>query len=1221
MRWIRATEFWLVMMLCSIAAFGQVTTTTVADMVYHADGTKAGGMVIVSWPAFTTAAGQAVPGGSTSVAIGGDGTLSLQLAPNVGATPAGTYYTAVYHLDDGTVSREYWSVPVSATSVTLGAVRSTVLPATVAVQTASKSYVDSVVAAALAGTPVTGNVSFLNRIGDTMVGPLALAGDPTTSVQAANKHYVDAAVASVGSGLAGKVGVTPLSSQAVTQPAGTELQVNRINGVSFPMQFSALPGNNGIANAVASPACAGGCQMTVEQEYNSGETVDASQLSSSPMNGTHVEDLRGGGRHETFVNPMNRMEAGHDTGVTLDVVSTRSAQSVNQVTTSQSPSSIGLEVTHEGMTGGSNQFPATIPGNNGPFFKSNYNAVSVVGKYNTQGQHVLDSHEIRCYGVGDCLIGSQFITASGGFRDEADEGTHPMDIQIREDNVVFTGSCASGCTTGSNTIGVAIATAPGTQGDGRYLINRNPAKTISNGTLLAGNPLPGFIGPNATFAGTAFPVSVFLQTTQVAPASAHSMAPGTVTLGIATSGLAAPFSTTTTALPTTSGVACVTDAPSGFNPTNWEMAQYTVVDASHLSLTLGKVHGPQSTIAVGGLCGYGIEQTVDTVNGIRQVFPVIGSTNATTLFYAGNITPIVGRTGSTSSFVSVALPISGVSRSGGVTTVTTAAGMPVDLNGLTLTIAGVADASFNGQFVVTTTGANTFTYANAGATNTSSGGTASALTGGYVLYPMAEVLSVLNPQTKKIDGVLTLAANTVPWAAGDPVEEPHYFEEAVMADTQFVGQSVPRATVQTRAGVQYESNVGPGLHGWSVLNAAAASNYFGNGGTRGAPDAALEVNGVWTQTMEAQAGESGVFRLHCNSHGCGRWNSVYNLFQLDSAAGYDFISYQPRDSSLAMNLRGATYAFTTQGFTAGGSVTAAALHGSLDAGDVATGKLSAARLPVFGASGTAHAIGAVPDPGTTTGSTRFLREDGTWAQAPGSSGSTNGTTSITGGSIDGTTIGQTTPSSGRFSQLSVTGCDWFLSGTNQGVGTCTPTSWNAVNGVSGSNLQIYGAGSSRLIVTSQGNSGTLAEFHFVNLAAPSGSRNWRMSNDTSGRYTLDMNNDNYSTQTVAMQCLPNGSCRFPNGVTASNFNGVLSGTTGSIGGAALGAGSCTSGTVAVAGAAVGTPVVVSASDGSLPNGLTTLSAAVSAANTVTVQVCAVGAVTPKAVTYNVRVVQ
>lgn len=42
-----------------------------------------------------------------------------------------------------------------------------------------------------------------------------------------------------------------------------------------------------------------------------------------------------------------------------------------------------------------------------------------------------------------------------------------------------------------------------------------------------------------------------------------------------------------------------------------------------------------------------------------------------------------------------------------------------------------------------------------------------------------------------------------------------------------------------------------------------------------------------------------------------------------------------------------------------------------------------ADVPVFVASGASHAAGAVPDPGATAGTTRFLREDATWAAPAG----------------------------------------------------------------------------------------------------------------------------------------------------------------------------------------------------------------------------------------------
>ena len=56
----------------------------------------------------------------------------------------------------------------------------------------------------------------------------------------------------------------------------------------------------------------------------------------------------------------------------------------------------------------------------------------------------------------------------------------------------------------------------------------------------------------------------------------------------------------------------------------------------------------------------------------------------------GRLDEIVGIMGKTSAFLNVS-SIAAIARSGNVVTVTTAGNMPVDLNGLTLTIAGVAD--------------------------------------------------------------------------------------------------------------------------------------------------------------------------------------------------------------------------------------------------------------------------------------------------------------------------------------------------------------------------------------------------------------------------------------------------------------------------------------------------------------------------------------------------
>jgi len=214
--------------------------TTISDTVYRADGTTASGTVLISWPTFESAAGDAVAAGNLAVTIGPLGAFTAQLVPNVGATPAGTLYVAVFQLDDGTVRTEYWSVPttspvtiaevlttpgtglgnlaatqeyvnaaiaplaVDATVVHLAGTEtitgtkqftaSPLLPAPVQpTDAANKNYVDTAVQNVGAG-------AYLPLAGGTMTGPLTLPADPTSPNQAADRNYVD-------NGLAVKAGL------------------------------------------------------------------------------------------------------------------------------------------------------------------------------------------------------------------------------------------------------------------------------------------------------------------------------------------------------------------------------------------------------------------------------------------------------------------------------------------------------------------------------------------------------------------------------------------------------------------------------------------------------------------------------------------------------------------------------------------------------------------------------------------------------------------------------------------------------------------------------------------------------------------------------------------------------------------------------------------------------------------------------------------------------
>ncbi len=862
-----------------------------------------------------------------------------------------------------------------------------------------------------------------------MTGPLVLPGDPTTANQAADKHYVDVNVAGVTAGIGQKVSLLPATSQVVAQPVGTQLQVNNLNGEEYASQYVSGLGSNGIANAVTSSDCASGCDVKVDRSYTIPENYLSTAWNSGSgiTGGTHVEDDRNGQRRDVYMNPTSSLQNGEDAGQVVDVSSTRSSASEVAAGGSSDPASYALLIKHQGLTGGSNLFPASQE--SVPYFKTNYNAMNVTGTYNTMGQHILDSQSINCYGVGDCLIGSQFMTTSGGFRDEADEGAHPFDLQFTEDFNVFQGSCSVGCTPGSTVVTVAVTSGGGTEGEGRYLIDKSPAKIITSGTLTGGTgQVSGVPGPGASFSGTNFPVSVFLATAQLIPSQAKNVAPGTVTVAIATSGVTAGFATNTAAVPGPSGVACVADTPVNTLPHNYEMANYSVVDGTHLQMTLNKPHRAGATIAFGGLCGYGLEQTVDTVGSIRQVFPVIGSYSSTGLYYAGGLTAIVGVQSNTSAFLNMTAQIAAIARNNGSVTVTTAGSLPVDVNGLTMNISGVADQSYNGSFVVTSTASNTLTYSQTGANSTSSGGTVAKLTGGYVLYPMAEVLGVFDAATQRVDGQLTLAPNTVAWAANDAVEEPHYYQQSVAADSALIGQITPRPTISQTAGLQYEENVGPGVTGWTISNLTAAANYFGNGGTHSVPFAAYASHGVWQRTMDLVAGQQSVFSVHCNSRSCGRWNSGYDLFELDGSASVDTVNYQPTTSTLQMNMRGVGYQFSPQGFTAG-TINALTVNAT-----TINGAVGAAQLPLFGASGSGHARGVVPDPGAAAGATRYLREDGTWS-VPASTGGSGGQSVGTGVS------GATTPIPGATADYD------FLDGSGT---VLTDISGNGNNGTLGS---------------------------------------------------------------------------------------------------------------------------------------------------------------------------
>jgi len=245
--------FWLLAYVIGVgvALGADPATTKVSDTIFRADGTFASGVVLISWPAFTTADNKPVAAGTKSVDIGAKGSFTVDLVPNVGSIPAGTLYRVIYKTD-GETTTEYWSVGTSSPT-TIAAIRTTLGSGT-ASQIVSRQYVDSVTAAKANDTAVvhnsgsefitgskqfeappsvpaplqandaankayvdeavaaSGSGSYVSKAGDSMSGPLSLSSDPMSPAHATTKHYVDSAITGKADLLGGLVPTGQLGS-------------------------------------------------------------------------------------------------------------------------------------------------------------------------------------------------------------------------------------------------------------------------------------------------------------------------------------------------------------------------------------------------------------------------------------------------------------------------------------------------------------------------------------------------------------------------------------------------------------------------------------------------------------------------------------------------------------------------------------------------------------------------------------------------------------------------------------------------------------------------------------------------------------------------------------------------------------------------------------------------------------------------------------------------
>ncbi|HEV2278736.1 MAG TPA: hypothetical protein VGS02_11200 [Acidobacteriaceae bacterium] len=795
--------------LVSANGRAQMSTTTVQGTVYRADGTPASGTLLISWPAFTTAQNQAVAAGTLNAAIGANGFVSVNLTPNSGALPAGSYYTATYHLNDGTVNQEYWIVPASGTA-TVGAVRAQLQPAMVAVQgNVTPSYVQSAIAS-LSG-------SYLPLTGGTMTGALSLTGDPVAATQAATKHYADQLAAQN----------LPLSGGALSGPlTAPSISTRQMEGRFYADQWQSGGGNNGISLSLSQ--CLSlpyACQVVAPATYAQAEAqpfggtgsdyyppLSTGPKSTDPM-GQFLDQRHG--VPEWIFNGSAVYDSRHSVAPTFQMNFTGNA---------------GLTGTFRNMAGALNL--ATVAWSGTRSFYNDKDQIGVLTelftKYGESQPNVINQYTY-CIGFGDCLNQASIAYGRGGHT-QADEGTQIADWVAEQVTQIPTATVTSASTSnGVTTLNTNTQTNINFLGAGLPVLITTPAKmfssssisgcyvqSITQATSQSGGPI--LTMSSACSIDSTFGVSQ--KTTLTAaianPVSGTNSFPQTSV--VTAVGSTAPF--------TVGKNACIWDYDSDCTPV-------TAIGSG--TITLARVDHPHPAgawVTAGGLAqGYSIELEYDRCNSlvslgiaggcgsqtIRQAFPIITNLagNQIALFEGYDALPQVGLAYTGRAYTQMA--------GSGATCTTTISGGAV--TGITITGGGTnyiaaADAyghpGFPPQIVLTgswttapsayvsgiTGGAVTAATVSSGGTGVTSASCSVQTLNPFDIYPMARAIDVYNHATGAVDGNNVTTQNfPVTIAASDTIEQPDSAQMHSQVGNWQTGQLIPTGPAESRSGL------------------------------------------------------------------------------------------------------------------------------------------------------------------------------------------------------------------------------------------------------------------------------------------------------------------------------------------------------------------------------------------------------------------------------------
>jgi hypothetical protein len=391
-----------------------------------------------------------------------------------------------------------------------------------------------------------------------------------------------------------------------------------LNGAYFADQLGDKS-TTGIASAISACGASTPCRVVVPGSYPTTETVPgSSSVAGTTSSNVQVQDYRYGD-YQTAVNPPGGIASGAATiwHQWVDDV-------YNDSTHGGGRTPITFQPTMNNYNGGC---VLSLPS---PFYycKSGARSISTVLNNYTPAEPN-NEFVVNQYSIGDAIPVFSINTFYGGQAAQGDEGDIGVENYVTQGYVAYQGTIASGGSTGASSLTLSPTAGSGTQGAARYLINTSSGKTISSGTLNAFSNNGGGTPITATGLGTSWPISTVNTTATEAVA-----APGVQTITVAsTSGI-----TTSTVLVVCDGSAYETVIPSAVGGGSCPGASCTI------TASFAKPHASGAVVASGGLSGYFLEVTADTVpsatttgTDVRQAFPVLYSTSGTSLAFSVSV--------------------------------------------------------------------------------------------------------------------------------------------------------------------------------------------------------------------------------------------------------------------------------------------------------------------------------------------------------------------------------------------------------------------------------------------------------------------------------------------------------------------------------------------------------------------------------------------------------